>query len=368
MKSFEYGDEEIGEIEIFFIVASFMIAVGVLTLPRLLAESTQFSDGWVSLVIAGIISISFIWVTAKLASRFPNQTFFTYASLICSKPVAAVFTIGIAIYFVALTAYETRVLAVITKQYLFDQTPLEVIALLFLLVVVYAVSGTRVGVIRLNILFLPIILVIAVLLMLLNIQYFEVKNLTPAFTTSWAGYWKGTTESFFSISGFAGLLFYMKFVNRPKKAPKYAMFGVCVPLGLYLLLYVMAIGVFNTETTATLVYPTVELAKEAEIPGGFLERFESLFLTIWIMAIFNTTSLAYDVSLMAFCSVFGKVKKTTFIFVLTPIIYLVAMFPEDVGEVELMAKFLNYPILIISIIIPVTLLLLAKLRGIKGNG
>ncbi|MBD1381324.1 GerAB/ArcD/ProY family transporter [Metabacillus arenae] len=368
MRPFEYGDEEIGEIEILYIVASYVIAYGILTLPRQLAEATNFFDGWIPLMIAGGTSIIFTGITAKLACRFPNQSFFSYASSICSKPGSVVITLFLALHFIFLSGFETRAVAIVAKQYLFDRTPAEVIALAFLLVVVYAVSGTRVGIIRLNLLFLPIILFIAFLLMVLNIPFFEVKNLTPLFTTSLEGHFKGAKESFFSISGFAGLLFYISFVNRPKKAPKFAIFGICIALGLYLLFYTMSIGVFSAGTTATLVYPTIELAKEAEIPGGFLGRFESLFFTVWVMAIFNTTSLAFDVSLMALSSLFQKVKKITFIFVLTPIIFMIAMFPQNLVEMELLSKYLNYSTYGVSIFVPTGLYVLAKARRIKGNG
>lgn len=367
MKPFEYGDQEIGENEILYLVASIIIAVGILSLPRHLAKVTNFSDGWVSLMIGGIIAIFFTGITAKLASRFPNQTFFMYASSLCTKPVAYLLTIWFAIHFIAFTSYETRVIAIITSQYLIERTPFEVISLLFLLVLVYAVSGSRVGVIRLNLLFLPIILFFALLVLILDIRYFEVSNLFPLFTTSWKGYWVGVKESYLSLSGWEILFFYTAFVNRSKKVPKYAMAGVLIPLGLYLVVYIMSIGVFSFETTATIYYPFIELAKEATVPGGFFERFEWLFFTIWIMAIFNTASLSFDIALMAVGSLFQKVKKITIIFILAPIIYLISMFPQDSIEVTKLADYLSYSSIVIAMLLPTGLLLLAKLRGIKGN-
>jgi spore germination protein len=367
VKPFEYGDEEIGELEILFMVASYTIAVGVLSIPRTLAGTTNFFDGWISLVITGIFIGFITWVSAKLALRFPNQTFFTYTSAICSKPVAALITICFAIYYMVSAAYQTRFVAITAKQYLLARTPVEIIALLFLLVIVYAVSGSRVGVIRLNLLFFPIILFIALLVLVMNIPNFEPKNLSPLFTTSWEGYWKGSKESFFSLFGSDILLFYVAFVNRPKGVTKYAMIGAGIPLVLYLLIYMMAIGVFTAETTATLIYPTIELAKEAEVPGGFFGRIESLFFMIWIMTIFNTASLCLDVSLMAFSSLFQKVKKRTFIFLLTPCIYLIAMFPINLIEVTVLGRYLSYAIFGLGVLIPTVLLILAKVRGIKGN-
>jgi spore germination protein len=367
MKPFEYGDQEIGELEILYILASFAIAVGVLSIPRSLAGVTHFFDGWISLLITGILFICITGVSAKLASRFPNQQFFTYASAICSKPVAFVITLYAAIHFIAIAAYETRFVAITSKQYLLGRTPAEIIALLFLLVVVYAVSGSRVGIIRLNLLFFPIVLFIALFVLAMNIPNFEPKNLAPFFTTSWEGYLEGGKESLFSLSGSEILLFYIAFVNRPKKVTKYAMIGASIPLGLYLLIYMMAVGVFTAETTATLVYPTIELAKEAEVPGGFFGRIESLFFMIWIMTIFNTASLSIDVALMALSSLFKKVKKMTFIFMITPFIYLIAMFPVNLIEVAILGKYLSYSVIGLGILIPTILLLLAIARGIKGN-
>lgn len=367
MKPFEYGDGEIGEREMLYVVASYTIAVGVLSIPRTLAEVTNFSDGWLALVITSIFCIFFTGICTQLASRFPNQTFFTYASAICSKPVASVITIYFFIYYMVSAAYQTRFVAVVAKQYLLDQTPAEIIALLFLLVVVYAVSGSRIGVIRLNVLFLPIIVFIVLLVFGMNIPNFEPKNLSPLFTTSLEGYWKGSKESFFSLIGSDILLFYVVFVNRPKRVTKYAMIGAGIPLVLYLLIYMMAIGVFTAGTTATLVYPTIELAKEAEAPGGFLGRIESLFFMIWVMTIFNTASLCLDAGLMAFSSLFQKVKKRTFIFLLTPLIYLIAMFPTNLIEVTVLSNYLSYSAFGLGALIPTVLLLVAKARGIKGN-
>jgi spore germination protein len=368
MKPFEYGDGEIGEKDVLILLSSHVIAIAVLTLPRTLAKTTNFIDGWISLLIAGVAIILLTGITVKLASRFPNQTFFTYASAICSKPVAAVLTVLFVIHFIVTAAYETRYITIIAKQYLLDRTPAEIIALVFLLIVVYAVAGSRVGIIRLNLLFFPIILFVALLVILLNIPNFDAKHLTPFFTTSWKGYWQGAKESFISLSGFEIFFFYTALVNRPKKVTKYAMMGASIPIGLYLIVYIVSVGVFTADTTATLVYPTVELAKEAEVPGGFFGRLESLFFTIWIMAIFNTASIAFDVALLAIGSLFKRIKKITFIFIFTPIIYLIAMLPQNFNEVQVFQKFIIFSGTILIILLPIVLLLLAKVRGIKGNG
>lgn len=367
MKTFEYEKGEINEKEILYLVASYPIAVAVLSIPRTLARVTNFFDGWICLVITGMFCIFFAGVNAKLASRFPRQTFFKYASTICSKPVALIVTIYAIIYFIVTTAYQVRFVAIITKQYLLFKTPAEIISLVFLFVIVYSVSGSRIGVIRLNLLFFPVTILIALFVLAMNIPNFDFKNLSPFFTTGLEGYWKGSKESFFTLTGSEILLFYVAYVKKPEKISKYAMIGAGVPLIIYLMIYTTAIGVFNSQTAGKLIYPTIELAKEAEVPGSFFGRIESLFFTIWIMAIFNTASLALDVALISLSSIFQRTKKITFIIFLTPIIYLIAMFPVDLISVSLIGQYLSYTSLVLGVVTPVFLLLIAKIRGIKGN-
>ena len=137
MKDFDftYADEKIGHKEIFLLVPSMIIGVGIITLPRSLAEIIGFSDGWISIVIAGFITSMFAWIVVKLASQFPNQTFFEYSSKIIPKPIAAILTVVFGLHFASFTSYEARSIATISKQYIFDRTPVEFITLVFVLLV-----------------------------------------------------------------------------------------------------------------------------------------------------------------------------------------------------------------------------------------
>lgn len=367
MKNFEYADGEIGNKEIMFAIPSLLIAVFILTLPRQLSTYTLGSDGWISIVIACMIAIGFTWIAATLASRFPKQSFYTYTSKLISMPLAFVLTLSYVFYFMFYTAYEMRALTIITNQYLLDRTPMEVIALTYLLVVIYAVSGERVGLFRLNILFLPIILFITLLVALFNLRIMEMKNFYPMFQTSAMGYARGTLESLYSFTGFEILLFYIALMNKAKKAPKYACYGIVIVGVLYLLVLFVSIGVISNMALQQILFPVIEVAKEVEVPGGFFERFESVYFTIWIMALFNTTALYYDVTVIALTSVFTKFTKVTVVISIAPIIFITGMLPQDFNGLTKMAEYLSYTGIVMAFVIPTFLLLIAKLRRIKGN-
>lgn len=365
VKHFEYADEWISEKEIMIAVPSMVIGTGVLTLPKDLAAETMAADGWVSIVIGGILAIMLTWVIAKLAVSFPHQTFMTYASKIVTRPVATILTFIFAVFALHIAAFQVRQIADISKQYLFERTPVEVIALSFFLVVIYAVSGSRVGLFRLNTMFLPLILIIASVVLLFNFRGFKIENLLPIFQTDLSGYAKGIGTSITSYMGFGILWFYISLVKQPKKVPKMAMIGMGIPVGLYALLFIIGIGVFGNAVTSNLLYPTVELAKEVQLPGEFFERFESLFFVIWIMAIFNTTAMALDIAVFAMTSILKKMSKMKIIFILSPIVYAIAMLPQDFTDVARFGAILGYTAVSYTVCVAILLIVLAKIRGVK---
>lgn len=73
MRPFEYGDEEIGTRELAFAVSSTIIGTGALSMPRVIATQTLFSDGWIILLAGGIICAFFAWFVTKVAILFPKK-------------------------------------------------------------------------------------------------------------------------------------------------------------------------------------------------------------------------------------------------------------------------------------------------------
>ncbi|GJM81156.1 hypothetical protein HMSSN139_36520 [Paenibacillus sp. HMSSN-139] len=220
MKAFEYGDREVGTYEVFASVANMVIGFGVLTLPRSIVETTRSVDGWVSILIGGLGALVFTWMVALLISRFPKRNLHDIAGAVIGKPLAVLFTLMFACYMLTFVAYETRGVASISRIYLFDRTPVEVICLVFLLVLIYGVAGPSVALFRLNTLFLPIVILLLFVLFLMNISFFEFKNLMPFFVTDWRDVVLASKESVFSFIGFEILLFYNAVINQPQKSSK----------------------------------------------------------------------------------------------------------------------------------------------------
>ncbi|MCG1027961.1 endospore germination permease [Virgibacillus halodenitrificans] len=368
MENFKYADEQISPFEILFAVPSIVIAVGILILPRSLASVTVSSDGWVALLIGGLLAIFVTWVTAKVAAAFPSQNFITYATTLVKRPIAVILTFLFAIQGIILTAYEIKQVSYTSQQYLFDRTPMEIISLSFLLLVVYAVAGTRAGVFRLNVMFLPIIIFATIILIVFSLVFVRVENVLPVFQTDIKGYFWGVRESTMAYTGYGILFFYIAFVKNSKQAPKMAAAGMSIAVVLYILIFLTCIAVFGNVTTANLMSPTVELAKTIEIPGGILERFESIFFMIWIMAIFNTAVIALDIAVLAITSIFPSINKVKLLLFLCPVTYFISELPNNITELEVMGEIMGTYSVALSLSVLVLLLIMMKVRGVKNSG
>lgn len=248
---------------------------------------------------------------------------------------------------------------------MFDQTPIEAISLVFLLVVIYGVSGSRIALLRLNLMFLPIVLGVTVLVQFFNIPLVELNNLRPAFTSSFNGYYQAAQETVFSFIGYVVILVYISLMKSPKNAPKMTVIGIGIPIILYLIIYTVTIGVFGNLATAEIIYPTIEIAKEIEAPGGFVERFESIFFTVWIMTVFNTASMALDITIHLFQTMFN-IQRKALILLLSPITYLLAMSPDTAFQIQKIGKTIAIIGFFYGVIFPIILLTIMWIKKIKG--
>ncbi|MWC29454.1 GerAB/ArcD/ProY family transporter [Paenibacillus sp. MMS18-CY102] len=364
MRETSFGERPLTPLEMSMTIASMLIGVGILSLPRALAKETVAFDGWISIVLAGGVAMLLGMLVTKTAVRTGGQPFLEYASSLISRPLACVLAVLQGLYFMGFCAYETRAIADISKQYLFNRTPVEYVSLAFILVIVYAASGSRSGILRLNVLFLPAVLLVVGIVVLFGYRWFEVENLQPLVVTSFSGILKGAKEVIFSLLGFEIILYYIAFMDKPEKAGKAVMAGITVPVVVYLVIYQLAIGIFSNIGTVNIVYPTIELAKEINFPGNFFERFESLFFVIWIMTVFNTAAMGFDLATECLSFLFKRLTKRVRIVILAPIIYLVCMFPQNMSEFSMLGTLISYFAVSFGITIPILLLLLG--RGKKG--
>lgn len=131
-----------------------------------------------------------------------------------------------------------------------------------------------------------ILMVPLCLLLLIGIWNVRPSYLFPFFVCGWKGFLGGFALSFVAFSP-AGLVFLLRpFSAEPEKAAGTGALLVCLAGGACMGVYLLLVGIFQTELLALLKYPVLSFMAVVELPGNLLERLDAPMMIIWFFCLF----------------------------------------------------------------------------------
>lgn len=344
-----------------FIVSKGMIGTGIFVMARGISQEVGTPDGWISVIVSGILAMMAGYIIVKLSQRFPNQTFYQYSQIVAGKSLGAVFGIVFSLYHIFTSGYLLRVMSEVVHTYLLDKTPMEVIMIVFLSLAAYLTVGGINPIARLIEMLFPVVIILLLVLFVFSLREFEFDNLRPVLGDGVLPVWKGIKPSVFSYSGFEIMLILPAFMKEPRKAMKSTLIGIALVIPLYTLVVAIAIGILTVDEVKTLTWPTMSVAMDIELPGGFFERFESIFTVLWVISMYTSFVLYQYTASLGFSQIFRKEHRTS-TFAYLPIIYVVAMSPANLNSVFAFGDFVEKAAIFIIAVIPPCFWITAKLR------
>ncbi|BCJ86832.1 GerAB/ArcD/ProY family transporter [Effusibacillus dendaii] len=349
--------------QVFITLASAMIGVRLLVLPRTLTEEAGTPDIWISNILGMLIGITTAGLVGLFPRMFREKDFFQFVPMIVGRIPGYVLTTGYILYVLSFISNELRSTAEVIQFYLMHRTPVTVIALVMLLTAIYLVKGGMHPVVYIQQMFFPIIVVVILLLMVFVWNKTDFQNLRPVLGEGFLPVLKAVPETAFAVLGFEMIMIFGAYMKHPKEALKSAVCAILSVNLLNILVVVFAVLMFDGQTLKTILYPVVEIAKEVEVPGGFLERLESVFLTIWVMTIFSTIAIGLFIASHGVEQLYGMEQSKNVVF-LVPVVTLVALWPKNLADVFDMGTVVENVGIFFVGTVPAVLFLAAKLRGV----
>ncbi len=344
--------------------AKAMIGTGILVLPQSISKSVQTPDGWIAVALSGLLAMLFAWLLTKLSLKFPGRTFYQYSQIIAGKWIGLFFCVAVSLYYLLSAAYLLRVMGEVVRMYLLDKTPIEFIILAFMGVAVYAATAGISGIAQLIELFMPIIVLTLAVFIILSFGDFKLDQLRPILGSGFMPVLKGLEPSILSYSGFQIMLFIPAFMVDLRHSAKAAMTGIGITTILYTFVVMVAIGSLTVEEVQTVTWPTMSVAMNIELPGGFFERFESLFTVLWVISMFTAFVLYHYVGSLGLVEVAGKSYRL-YVYLTLPVIYFLAVWPGNLNEVFKFGDYIGYASFATFAVIPLLFLALAAIRRIN---
>lgn len=301
-------------LEVMMVAMVVTVATALLYTPYL-AALTAAQDAWVSVILAGILSIIPAWATGSLMDRFPNQSITEMLVRLLGKPLGKIVGFAYVALFLFYAALAVWRLEVFVARFLLPDTPVLAIRVLFMLVVGYAAIKGGASLTRTSSYIVPAGFVVMILAFILPLKRMEFSYLFPLFEQGVVSMIKAAIM----LTGWLCqipliVMQYHRYVQKkslkgtgPRAVVVVILSALAIELGI-----LGTLAAFGPRQTASMYYPVMELARITSL-GNFLEHMEVTLVTEWIAGIFVAATFytqAFATCLTDVLNVQGKVGKT----------------------------------------------------------
>lgn len=331
-------NDKISSFQSFVLFVSAMIGIGIMFMPADVAKDAQ-QNGWVVVLIGGIISFLVFYVIYKVTMINPEVTFIELLDNAYGKVGGIIFSSLYVAYFIIFSSFEARLIADTAKEFLFHLTPNEVLIITFLFTCAYIARYGIEVVARVCEVLMPGIIVIIFVLSLFVYQKLNFSNLLPIFGTPFLKLIKGIGSTIFSFLGSEVFLFFLPYVRRKDKLVKAALYGFLVTILVYELIVVFCITDFGPKELQNMIWPTLNLFRDVTVLEFVIERPESIIVALWMITTYTTEIILLMTSSLIIARIFNTKEHNFFVFAQLPFIYILCLIPQNILEVQ---KYMNY--------------------------
>src|SRR6478735_8718350 len=337
------------------IISSTMLGVGLLTLPSSITNQTNNADGWIVLIMDGLLFIGIVLFLVWMVKYFTISCMFDFSQEVTGKLIGNIFNFAIVVYFTSVASFEVRAMAEMIHFYLLETLPIELIILSFILTGVYLITGGIDSIGKIMALCFPVTVIILLILYLLSIGMVDLKNLQPVLADGFSPLLSAFTTVSVSFLGIETIVFLPKHMKNKNHLRKVSIIGFSIPLLLYIITYVLVVGALSVPEVKTTVWPTIEFVQTHEVKGIFFERLELFLLIVWLLQFFLAVS--------GFKKIF-KNRSTTNIIFLVPVLFMSSLAPKTASDVSNYSTVLGWAFLVTFLVIPLFFSMLMKIKKV----
>lgn len=361
--------EIISSRQFMIITLLFSIGTAILIIPANIASEAK-QDAWIAASIGVAISLLLVKLYISLGKRTPNLTFIEANEKILGRIFGKFTAIG----FILLTFLSSGELlyfiGIFMKTEVMPETPTMAFALLFSIIIVYAAFlGIEVFARSAEILFPFFILIFIVFAVCITPQI-SFDNVQPILETPKKSI-SFSIIRFMSIFSFPLVVLLMLFpstVDVQKSAQKGFYIGAIIGGIVLIIIITLCILVLGPSNTASRTFPSYALAQRISI-GNFLQRIEIIMAGMWIVSIYIRTFMYFYASVIGVAQLCKIQDHRPLIL---PFGLLMIGLSQIIHPNIVHSNVYNneiWPIFsaIFTVILPLTLLIIAKIRKIDGN-
>lgn len=255
-----------------------------LMLPGVFSAMTG-ADGILCLLLGMAGGIVLLWLVGANMKNMEDD-YYGYMKDTAGQIISDVFMVFYFLYFVTLSGYALYELTTLTLSWLLPEGSFYGIAILLVLLAVYAclrgIEGrARIYEIIFWFLGIPLLLMLVLAIPDVNSAYW-----TPVVASQGEPLFRGSISVMIFLLPFNALLFLRPFCRKPEKLAVCGQQALLVVTALNIFIYLILLGVFGQNSMGVLKRPVLTLMGMVNLPGGFFTRQDVLMTAVWFFALF----------------------------------------------------------------------------------
>lgn len=328
-------------------------------------------DIWLISLTSFAVSWIFVFVFIKLTSMFSGSNLIEINSIVFGVYLGKVISALYLIFFVILTTANLRLLCDYVVGNYMVETPLIVIALVFLISIAWAVHAGLEVLARIGVIFFVVVTVLMIFIFILSSSKMEITNFFPLFDISLIDFVRTNhiiTTIFFGES----FLFMMviPYVAQRDKMKRSILFGLIAGEISLILSAIMITGVLGDIASLT-NSPLNRVLRQVEL-GEVLSRMEFIVTGILMFSVFMRIAVIYYVATLGIGQFLGLKSYQPLVIPVGVVILglVVPMFNTASAQVECGINTWPFFASFFEFVLPVITLFVALLRGLykkKGD-
>lgn len=322
----------VGKYGLFATIVVSVIGVGVFSYPSRMANEVG-TDGWFVTILAGIICYFLLALIYRVVTKNNYSTFYVMLEDNLGKFIGKVFAFIISAYLIFSVASGMRVFAEVLKMYLLEQTPTEFILVVMIFTGLYLVRGEVSALVKFNEIAFFAMFIPMIFILIFATRGGTINNVLPLLQSSPKQYIKSLATATYAFGGFEIAYLVLPFMKEREGLKKTFSKSIIFITLFYAVVTILCLMFFGKDHTKELLWPTITLIRAIVIPGAFIERWEGLVMSLWVLFYFTTFVNMYYFS--------GDIVKEAFYLhdiklsslIMSPVIYIIAMYPQNIAEV-----------------------------------
>ncbi|WP_246096073.1 GerAB/ArcD/ProY family transporter [Paenibacillus sinopodophylli] len=339
----------------------------IMTLTPSLQAAKQ--DIWISILVAGGITLIITWLVTKTVQLYPEQNLIQFCQTILGKWMGKLVIIIYLVQWYTILPIVLRQFTDVIHIMILPSTPKAAVMIIMLALIIYATySGGIVSIARCSEVLGPIVILMVILTLLASINNVDLKNLLPIFADSGiSGIFNGSLPLASYLGHSIEYLMLASFLYKPRKGAPYAYWAVITTTFFTLIAMVMTAATIGPNLASEMWYPFFEMSRKISL-FGFIENSDPLMIVIWVASVFIKLTIYLFISSYGTAQLLKVKNWRTLIWFIAPVLLIFAFFPKNVAEAGphyLTNYWIPFVLPVNMIGLPLLLLVIGKMKQRK---